>query len=178
MEPYRILVGLDQTDLAEKVFHQALAIAQDRQGELRLIHCLNLEFHEKLGSLLDAGVGLQSRIHLDDLQQSDQVKHLKQARTWLRKLCEHAAQADVFCDYRIDRRSPGPLLSYLAQEWSADLIVVGNGKKEGWQALILGSVSQYVIQNSPCPTLVVPAGNQEQQQFPPQADLPPASSET
>ncbi len=172
MEPYRILVGLDRTDLAAKVFHQALAIAQNRQGELRLIHCLNLEFHDQLGSLLDAGVGLQSRINLDDLQQSEQVKQVKQARTWLRQLCEQAAQAEVFCDYRLDRRSPGPLLSYLAQEWSADLVVVGNGKKEAWQALILGSVSKYVIQHSPCPTLVVPGGNQEQQQFPPQADLP------
>ncbi|USR91778.1 universal stress protein [Phormidium yuhuli AB48] len=177
MKPYRILAGLDHTDLAEKVFHQALAIAQDRQEpELRLIHCLNLDVHEQLGSLLDAGVGLQSRLNLDESQQSEQVKHLQQTRTWLRQLCEQAARVDVMCDYRLDRRSPGPLLTYLAQEWSADLVVVGNGKKEVWQTLILGSVSKYVIQHSPCPTLVVPSGNQKQQQFPPQADIPPTYS--
>ncbi|OAB59132.1 hypothetical protein AY600_06665 [Phormidium willei BDU 130791] len=170
-DPYRLLVGLDQTTLADQVFQQALNLAQDRQGELYLVHCLNLEFQGQLGTMLDAGMGLQSRINLDELQQSQQVKQLKAARRWLRRLCEQATQGRVPCDYRIDRRSPGPLLCYLAQDWSADLVVVGNGKKEVWQALILGSVSKYVIEHSPCPTLVIPGGNHRKREFPPQAKL-------
>lgn len=172
MERYRLLVGLDQTALANQVFQQALNLAQDRQGELYLVHCLNLEFQGQLGTMLDAGMGLQSRINLDTLQQSQQVKQLKAARQWLRQLCGQAAQRQVPCDYRLDRRSPGPLLCYLARDWSADLVVVGNGKKEAWQALILGSVSKYVIENSPCPTLVVPGGDHPKREFLPQTHLP------
>ncbi|MFP4651749.1 MAG: universal stress protein, partial [Phormidium sp.] len=83
IDPYRLLVGLDQTTLADQVFQQALTLAQDRQGELYLVHCLNLEFQGQLGTLLDAGMGLQSRINLSELQQSQQVKQLKAARRWL-----------------------------------------------------------------------------------------------
>lgn len=42
-----------------------------------------------------------------------------------------------------------------AREWGADLIVVGSHDRSRVERLLLGSVSQSVVKNSPCAVLVI-----------------------
>ena len=50
---------------------------------------------------------------------------------------------------------PGPIICDLASQQRADLVVVGRGT-HGWLAhLFAPSVSNYVIQNAPCPVVVI-----------------------
>ena len=44
----------------------------------------------------------------------------------------------------------------LANEWSADLIVMGSNGRSGFDHFISGSVSESVIRKATCPVLVVP----------------------
>jgi nucleotide-binding universal stress UspA family protein len=50
---------------------------------------------------------------------------------------------------------PGKAICTLAQDWSADLIVIGRRGMHGLGELLLGSVSSYVMHRSPCAVLVV-----------------------
>jgi nucleotide-binding universal stress UspA family protein len=50
--------------------------------------------------------------------------------------------------------SPAAVLHDLGRE--ADLVVVGTRGRGGFTGLLLGSVSQQVVQHSPCPVVVVP----------------------
>jgi nucleotide-binding universal stress UspA family protein len=51
--------------------------------------------------------------------------------------------------------SPAQSIVAEAEDWQADLIVVGSHGYGFWERMMLGSVSQSVIQHAPCSVLVV-----------------------
>jgi len=50
---------------------------------------------------------------------------------------------------------PGREICALAQEWSADLILLGRRGMQGLGELLLGSVSNFVMHRANCAVLVV-----------------------
>ena len=56
---------------------------------------------------------------------------------------------------RVARGSPGPTLCRLAAELSARAIVIGSRGHGGLKRALLGSVSDHVVRNAPCPVVVV-----------------------
>jgi len=59
---------------------------------------------------------------------------------------------------RVVRGAPGAALCDLAAELAADAIVVGSRGLGAIRRALLGSVSTYVVNNAPCPVVVVRAG--------------------
>jgi nucleotide-binding universal stress UspA family protein len=53
--------------------------------------------------------------------------------------------------------SPDSRIVETAEEWKADLIVIGSHGYSRWERLLLGSVSDSVIHHAPCSVLVVRA---------------------
>ena len=51
--------------------------------------------------------------------------------------------------------APGKTIVEMAQEWNADLIVVGSHGYGFWSRTLLGSVSGSVVNHAPCSVLVV-----------------------
>lgn len=51
--------------------------------------------------------------------------------------------------------SPARRIVEEAQKWEADLIVIGSHGYGFWERMMLGSVSQSVVQHAPCSVLVV-----------------------
>lgn len=49
----------------------------------------------------------------------------------------------------------GPAICDLADAESAAVIVIGSRGHGGWRRAVLGSVSDYVVRNAPCPVLIV-----------------------
>jgi nucleotide-binding universal stress UspA family protein len=56
---------------------------------------------------------------------------------------------------RIIEGSAGPELCRLASETSAKAIVVGTRGRGALKRAVLGSVSDYVVRNAPCPVVVI-----------------------
>ncbi|MGD9589552.1 MAG: universal stress protein [Pyrinomonadaceae bacterium] len=56
---------------------------------------------------------------------------------------------------------PGRTIVEIAEEWGADLIVVGSHGRGFWSRALMGSVSDAVVNHAPCSVLVVrgPAGS-------------------
>jgi nucleotide-binding universal stress UspA family protein len=52
------------------------------------------------------------------------------------------------------RGSPGPALCSLARELHAHVIVVGSRGRGGIKRALLGSVSDHVVRNAPCPVVI------------------------
>jgi nucleotide-binding universal stress UspA family protein len=52
---------------------------------------------------------------------------------------------------------PGKALCDLAGELSASAIVMGSRGRGGIKRALLGSVSDYVVRNAPCPVVITPA---------------------
>jgi nucleotide-binding universal stress UspA family protein len=72
-----------------------------------------------------------------------------------------AAIADIVGDRDVERRvvagSPGRVLSAIAGEEGANLLVVGRHGTGGHWYQVIGSVSRYCVRRSPVPIAVVPA---------------------
>lgn len=69
------------------------------------------------------------------------------------RLFTDAAKASVSTDVLFG--SPDSRIVETAEEWNADLVVVGSHGYSRWERLLLGSVSDSVVHHAPCSVLVV-----------------------
>lgn len=156
MNYQNILVALDRTAASDRVFDYALGLAQSSQGRLRLVHSLTVKPYENLGTLIDAGVGLQSSSKVQFEEETAQLHQAQEARSWLEQLRSEALDHGISADFVCETADPGSFICQLAEAWGADVVVVGSSGKKGFKKLILGSVSDYVANHTPCSTIVVP----------------------
>jgi len=56
---------------------------------------------------------------------------------------------------------PDQAIADYARDWGADLIVIGSGDRSTLARLLVGSVSQSVVQHAPCSVLVVKQSEEE-----------------
>lgn len=70
-------------------------------------------------------------------------------------LKEFAEEHDVSISTDVLFGSPESRIVETAEEWKADLIVVGSHGYSRWERLLLGSVSDSVVHHAPCSVLVV-----------------------
>jgi nucleotide-binding universal stress UspA family protein len=77
-----------------------------------------------------------------------------------RAALEHTARAlGAPIETRVEKGAPGPVLCELAHALGVDVVVVGSRGRGAIRRLVLGSVSNHVVHNAPCPVLVVRAGS-------------------
>ncbi|MDY7021104.1 MAG: universal stress protein [Cyanobacteriota bacterium] len=162
----RVLAALDHSSLGEDVFAEALEIAESQKAELLLIFCLDR--WEKTMPPVEAatGMGLQpmmrmypSTTEVEMLQATQQEIETatKQAETWLSEYQTKAKNKGVNAQYKSipSRGNPGQQICETAEEWNADLTVVGRKGRTGLEEAFLGSVSNHVVHHAPCSVLVV-----------------------
>ena len=58
-------------------------------------------------------------------------------------------------DTRLVEGAAGSAICDLAAAESAAVVVIGSRGHGGWRRAVLGSVSDYVVRNAPCPVLIV-----------------------
>jgi nucleotide-binding universal stress UspA family protein len=154
---HRILVGLDHSDLGERVFNEALALAQASEGSLRLVHvlCPGAVDYPQMPSLssLEYYPGLDG--HRLELYGEQWRLYAEQGLAMGRAQTIRAMAAGVPTDFLQITGSPGHLLCDAAQSWEADLMLVGRRGHVGVQEFLLGSVSNYVLHHAPCSVLVI-----------------------
>jgi len=62
---------------------------------------------------------------------------------------------EVSAEPLVETGEPGPVICEVAARVGADVVIVGS-HGHGWlQRVLIGSVSQHVLQNAPCPVLVM-----------------------
>ena len=73
-----------------------------------------------------------------------------------RHRAEVAAQSlPVESDVESSVGHPGTILCATASESDIDAIVIGSHDKNAWERLLAPSIGRYLIENSPCPVVVV-----------------------
>ena len=68
---------------------------------------------------------------------------------------KEALPADVSVKGKVIAGSPKRMIVDEAENWNADLIVVGSHGYPAWERLLLGSVSQAVVSHAQCSVEVV-----------------------
>lgn len=144
----QILVALDYGDTCQRVFNQALELAQPLQTNLNLVNVL---MPERDHSVTQAPYSDQDwKIY------TDRYRDLKMASlTLVEDLAAQATEVGLKAAATQAFGSPGPVICELAKNWGADLIMVGSHGRKGLSEMLLGSVSNYVVHHATCSVMVV-----------------------
>ena len=140
-----ILVPLDGSATAEVGFREALRLAAEQKGKLRLLHVIDdfpmllemsavASFEESMRKVREYGEEVLAKAH------SEAVKADVPAGTALREVTQGRI-ADVVVDE--------------ARACGCDLIVMGTHGRRGLSRLALGSDADLVVRTSPVPVLLV-----------------------
>ncbi|HYW58313.1 MAG TPA: universal stress protein [Polaromonas sp.] len=144
----RIMVAVDGSDASNKALVAATDLARDCGGRsvLLLVHALDDMAYI---SGLDP-YGGQSGALIEIMRETGE-KILAEALA----IAESAGvQAETLLIDRLDERL-GDTVAREAQQWKADLIVVGTHGRRNISRMLLGSGAEQIIRLSPVPVLVV-----------------------
>lgn len=142
----KILVALDDSSSSAEVFKQALTIARAIEAQLMILQVLE--------DIPVAQVKVGGNVAIDKPstpieQKVDLQAYINQAKlvgVEAEMTQSHGTPSQVICDW--------------AWAWHADLIVIGRRGQTTISDWILGSVSTYVSQHSPCSVLLVATAKQ------------------
>lgn len=144
----RILLAIDESPCTDKIVNYAKEMITNEDISLALLTVVPPSSPTTYGA--DPLLGQQAIIvpEIAEIQQNT-------AEQFVAKIAsEFSANFETFTFTRIGNIKEEILL--LADEWSADLIVMGSNGRSGFDHFISGSVSESVIRKATCPVLVVP----------------------
>lgn len=137
-----VVVGVDGSEVSQKATHYAFAEAAARGAELIAVHTwMDMQVQASLAGLSAA--------------QTEWAEVEKEQGALLtERLAEfHAEYPDVPVKKVIARDRPVRALADAAA--GAQLLVVGSHGRGGFKGMLLGSTSRALLQNAPCPMMVV-----------------------
>lgn len=145
----RILLAVDDTPCSEKAILYAKDIVRDNFASVALVTVVPPTSPASYGA--DPLLGQQPIIvpEITEIQQ-------EAAKNYLEKLANEFGTAKEIFTFNKSGNIRNEILT-IAQEWSADLIIIGSTGKTGFEHFISGSVSESVIRKSHCPVLVIPS---------------------
>jgi nucleotide-binding universal stress UspA family protein len=141
----RILVPVDGSDISDTGLREAMRLARDQHAKLRLIHVVNelaivaayegtIYSNELIQTLRDSG----NRV-LDAAATKVKAAGLQVETALLEAHGGHAGDAIVKD----------------AQQWPADVIVLGTHGRRGIARLVMGSDAEQVVRQATVPVLLV-----------------------
>jgi len=142
----KILLGVDFSHDSKAAVRFLSAIRFPVRSDLFLIHSLK-GFKE-----------LESISHSADLEEglrTMQKRKIAQAETSLRRLGERFLDPRLTCHYVVREGNPGEEILTVLEKEQINLAVLGTRGITGIQRFLLGSVSEWILHEAPCPVLVV-----------------------
>lgn len=150
----KILVAIDESELSQQAFKQGLYLAQAFDAELQLLNVISPLEAEYQNTVSLIGTGYYSQA-TNEAAEAEWQQRVENQLEYLQTLVDQARDAGVTVDLLQEIGKPEQQVCAVAQEWGADLIVIGSHRRKGLQELIVGSVSNYVSHHVPCAVLLV-----------------------
>lgn len=140
-EPFgRILVAVDLSRQSRRVLEIAAVFAQADQAEIRALYV-----QDRLTPML-----LEAAL----FDEHEQRHHAREQFELI--LSEVSLPSELMVSREIREGHAGQEVMHEAQEWKADLVVLGTHGFGFFNRMLLGSTSTYVLRHGDCATLVVP----------------------
>jgi nucleotide-binding universal stress UspA family protein len=141
MNNYKILIATDGSPASADAVNEGLRLADHLNAEVGLIYVINTKAMAGVGT---ADIGPQQA--LDEFREDG--KHL------LRDLAQTAGRSIALFQ---PEGEPAEEILKAADEWRANMIVVGTHGRTGVMHLLMGSVAEELLKRSNLPLLVVPS---------------------
>ena len=143
----RILVAVDGSETSRRALAEAVDLARDQSAALRIVTVVD----EAL--LYGSDPVIIDMTKLEGALISEADKTLAEAQETARKAGVNA-EVKRLATAAINQRVPD-LVVQEAQQWPADLVVLGTHGRRGVSRLFLGSVAEGITRSCPVPVLLV-----------------------
>lgn len=147
----KILVPIDGSPVSKKAAKYGIHLAQIENAKLILMHVVE---DVKQGG----AIGLQAKYGNVRLVEGFKKARTKAAEKWIDGIKSQANTAGIKSASEIisgDGTSEVGVITSYAKKNNIDLIVIGKKGHSKFRQLLVGSVSNGVINHAPCPVLVV-----------------------
>ncbi|PKO53372.1 MAG: universal stress protein [Betaproteobacteria bacterium HGW-Betaproteobacteria-20] len=141
----RILCPVDGSASSNSGMLEAIRLAKDQKAKLRFLYVVDTYF-----PVLDA-TGDFNVVYIDDILRKNGKSVLQNAEA-------AAIKAGVAADTQMVEAIGARVSEFVvkqAEEWPADLIVIGTHGLRGIERLVMGSDAETVLRTSPVPVLMV-----------------------
>jgi nucleotide-binding universal stress UspA family protein len=150
----RILAPIDGSPTSAHAFDEAIRIAHESGAELQPLYVVDTQ-----PVVSDSAAAFYAEIRAAYLEEggkliSDAAERMARESV---KGSARVAEVDLTGDdiaHRILR---------CADEFNADLVVMGTHGRRGWRRLVIGSVAERFLRLSHCPVLLIPGRGAEEQ---------------
>ena len=138
----RVLVAVDLSEHSDRVVNQAQVIANAFQAEMSLLHVVEYVPVEPMGEALLPAVDIEDEL-------------VEGARRRLDDLAERTGMPGV--DRRVENGTIKSELVRVAEEISADLVILGSRERHG-VAVLLNLTEDTILHAAPCDVLAIRLG--------------------
>lgn len=135
----KLLLATDLSEASSSATDQAFDLASRLGATLLVVSVIDP------GSLLLPGGRFRARV--------DQVRERREQQA--QALVERGREAGVEVSFLVWTGDPGDQIVSAAEAERVDMVLVGSHGRGAVGRLFLGSVSEHVVRNAPCPVLVV-----------------------
>ena len=142
----KILVPVDGSEPANLGLNEAIQLAKDQGGTIRLVHIVN-ELILLSPDAYSANVG-----SILEMLRHDGETVLGKAEAAVRST---GVEVEAVLIETMEGGQAGTHIVQQASEWPADLIVCGTHGRRGVRRIVLGSDAEYILRNAPVPVLLV-----------------------
>ena len=162
----KILTAVDRSQNNKLVFDTAVSLAKTTGADLMLLHSLSKKEPEHPIAPTHIYYPIVEECNYEAYQK-EYAKYEQHGIEFLKNLTEEATTAGINTEFTQLAGNPGRMICELANNWSADLILVGSRGLRGLKEMFLGSVSNYVTHHAPCSVLIVrhPIEQKSEQEF-------------
>jgi nucleotide-binding universal stress UspA family protein len=162
MHYQKILVAVDGSEGSMNAVNHAMELAKHYEGEVTLVHVdnnKNPDVQPAFGMQYGRGYigpGADTQLQPKTLTPEEQNQHIEnEGEAVLKDVKANISTEVTELHEEILVGDPAKKICEFAELSDADLVVIGSRGLSGLKKLMLGSVSQKVTQDSPCPVLVI-----------------------
>ena len=146
----RVLIGTDGSDDAISAATRALPLLAT--ADTVTVVCITEPSGLEMAGLESGFGGIASP---EEIERDQAAAHQDATAAVTRTVSELSTTATV--EQRVEIGDPGSMLCVIAEEIGADVVVVGSRGRGAIRRALMGSVSTHVVNNAPCPVVVVRA---------------------
>lgn len=136
----KILIAIDDGPLAEKVAATGFKLGEKVQAEIAVISVVDTTILMPDDGSSSAELGNMIKTEYKESQQLLIDKVFKSYKVW----------------FFVERGNPADVILRVAEEWEADMIVLGTHGRTGLSRLLMGSIAEKVTRHSTKPLFIVP----------------------
>jgi nucleotide-binding universal stress UspA family protein len=144
----KILIAVDDSTHAQRAAKLGVELAEALKAEIAFVYVFD-------ATATPAGAWGFPADRISAMSELEGKRLLKKLRESTPTRARSRARVREF----LESGSPAASIVEVAKKWHADLIVMGSHGRGKVKGILMGSVSQDVLRQAPCPILVAPPTN-------------------